>query len=164
MLTISHRMPVYILNALYLAPLTIWTYLNYGRPMPPGSKQKPSCHQKEDIESRGESGPECHQDQGGHDIGMSPKGIEGSDHDMSSHCHMHHGSSDRPIFATITVAVCHCGAGCLLGDIVGEWLLYGAGITIQGRSLWAEYLIGKLSSLSFFVSLKQERILTLNTC
>lgn len=66
----------------------------------------------------------------------------GEHHDMSSHAHMHHGSGDRPMFATITVAVCHCGAGCLLGDIVGEWLVYGAGISINGRDLWAEYLIG----------------------
>src|SRR6266511_6243699 len=29
------RIPVYILNALYLAPLTLWTYLNYGRPGKP---------------------------------------------------------------------------------------------------------------------------------
>ena len=57
-------------------------------------------------------------------------GREGAHDDMSSHARMHHGSSDRPMFATITIAVCHCGAGCLLGDVVGEWLVYGAGISI----------------------------------
>lgn len=45
------------------------------------------------------------------------------------------------MFATLTVAVCHCGAGCVLGDIIGEWIVYGAGITIKGQMLWASYLI-----------------------
>ena len=48
------------------------------------------------------------------------------------------------MFATVTVGVCHCGAGCLLGDIVGEWLVYGTGAQIRGRMLWAEFLIGTL--------------------
>lgn len=34
------RIPVYVLNALYLAPITLWTYFNYGRP--PTAKLKPS--------------------------------------------------------------------------------------------------------------------------
>ena len=54
-----------------------------------------------------------------------------------------HGGGERPMFATITVAVCHCGAGCVLGDIIGEWLVYGTGAAINGRMLWAEYLIGR---------------------
>ena len=55
-----------------------------------------------------------------------------------------HSSNESPIFATITVAVCHCGAGCVLGDIVGEWLVYGTGATINGRMLWVEYLVAEL--------------------
>jgi hypothetical protein len=48
------------------------------------------------------------------------------------------------MFATLTVAACHCGAGCLLGDIVGEWLVYGTDAKINGQSLWVEYLVGTL--------------------
>jgi hypothetical protein len=33
---------------------------------------------------------------------------------------MHMPSANQPMFPTVTIAVCHCGAGCLLGDIVGE--------------------------------------------
>ena len=119
---ISGRIPVYILNALYLAPLTLWTYLNYGRPSKP-SKDSGS------VESH-----HMHHDEHGHG---------GSEEEMSGHEH-YHMSSDRPMFATVTVAVCHCGAGCLLGDIIGEWLVYGTGAQISGRVLWAEYLIGML--------------------
>jgi hypothetical protein len=65
-------------------------------------------------------------------------------HEMSGHEHHHHMSAERPMFATVTVGVCHCGAGCLLGDIVGEWLVYGTGAQIRGHTLWAEFLIGTM--------------------
>lgn len=48
------------------------------------------------------------------------------------------------MFATVTVAVCHCGAGCVIGDIIGEWIVYGTAVSINGRSLWPAYLIGEL--------------------
>jgi hypothetical protein len=37
-------------------------------------------------------------------------------------------------------AVTHCGAGCTLGDIIGEWWIYGAG-WIAGSMLGAEYVV-----------------------
>ena len=62
----------------------------------------------------------------------------------------HRGNGERPMFATITIAVLHCGAGCVLGDIVGEWLVYGTGAAIKGWTLGAEYLKGEcLLSLMF---------------
>jgi hypothetical protein len=57
-------------------------------------------------------------------------------------------SADRPIFATITIATCHCGAGCVLGDIVGEWLVYRTGVTIGGSMLYAAFIIGGSASIT----------------
>lgn len=121
--------PVYIINALYLWPITLWTYLKYGRPSKP---------EKED--SHPEAGMK-------HDSQGSDKEMGEGEHDMHE-MHHHHGS-DRPMFATVTIGVCHCGAGCVLGDIVGEWLVYGtnAGIGSPPRLLWTEYLVGKDPSL-----------------
>lgn len=116
--------PVYTINALYLWPITLWTYLRYGRPSKPEK-------QKEDHEHGMKHG--CHD----HDSSDMAK----SGHEM----HEMHDGSDRPMFATVTIGVCHCGAGCVLGDIVGEWLVYGtnAGIGSPPRLLWTEYLVGK---------------------
>lgn len=69
--------------------------------------------------------------------------------DKSGH-EKYHISSDRHMFATVTVSVCYCGAGCLLDDIVGEWLVYGIDIKIRGRMLWAEFLIGALPRVLYF--------------
>jgi hypothetical protein len=59
-------------------------------------------------------------------------------HEMSMHdIHMHDmGGPPRPLWATILIGVSHCGAGCVIGDLVGEWLVFGTGITINGRDIW----------------------------
>jgi hypothetical protein len=76
------------------------------------------------------------------------------DHAGMDHSVMHHGamhnmhmpSPDQPMFPTVTIAVCHCGAGCLLGDIVGEWLVFGTNATLGGKSIGPEFLIGIVPS------------------
>lgn len=178
------RIPVYTINALYLWPITLWTYLNYGRPpkVNQGDSMSPqSAHHPPHGEAGGETGnehftaggersaaggmashdPDRHHDQdrgssGSEDttadrVEQSAEEEKGTDeHASHSHHRRHghsHGDSERPMFATITVAVCHCGAGCVLGDIIGEWLVFGTSATINGRTLWPEYLIGKLRSI-----------------
>lgn len=37
--------------------------------------------------------------------------------------------------------VTHCGAGCTLGDIVAEWLVFATGFTLAGSVLYANYLV-----------------------
>ncbi|EJT98825.1 hypothetical protein DACRYDRAFT_110713 [Dacryopinax primogenitus] len=256
--------PVYILNALYLAPITLWTYLNWGRPPKPlaanhinetdrdtklvdAEKGEPHAHMHMTHEGQNMHGPAGHADDEGHgfDVGQadpvhhtdhdlhsmtahhehSPRyetnhqgsqidthsvhdmgdhtshnmskheahdmynptlNVIVSGHDMSKHAdhnlglqadhktddpldqdklkharhdvnphgghnisqHMHM-MDERPMFATITIAVCHCGAACLLGDIVGEWLVWGVGAQINGRSIWAEWLVDYAFALVF---------------
>lgn len=52
-------------------------------------------------------------------------------------------NADRPMVATITIATCHCGAGCVLGDLVGERLIYRLDATIGGSMLYAAFIVGK---------------------
>lgn len=162
----SDRIPVYVLNALYLAPITLWTYLKHGRPARVrsdyepiggvGEEQRYRDHEDHgtDVESaRNEGDPsnrnEEHQPMSGHGHTHPDPG----DHHMSGHSHMQHSAGDRPMFATITIAVCHCGAGCLLGDIVGEWFVYWTGLEIDGSEMWAEFLAGQCASVPIFQSM-----------
>lgn len=46
---------------------------------------------------------------------------------------------DKPRWATTTVGVMHCGAGCTLGDIIAETGIFLLGITIAGEAIWAEF-------------------------
>lgn len=122
--------PVYVINALYLWPITLWVYVKYGRPPPP--------------QNHGETGTkEAHQPPTANTSGTRGEMKQGVGNE-EQHGHEHHQKgSGRPMFATVTVGVCHCGAGCVLGDIVGEWLVYGTNAAFGSppRLLWAEMLV-----------------------
>lgn len=44
-----------------------------------------------------------------------------------------------PRWVVLGKAVSHCGAGCTLGDIAGEWLVAGLGLMIAGKGLLADF-------------------------
>ena len=41
----------------------------------------------------------------------------------------------------IAVSAGHCGAGCALGDVVGDWVVFAGSITIAGAALWPGYVL-----------------------
>lgn len=140
---------MYVVNALYLWPITLWTYIQYGRPPKPVRKGDDIHPEAAHHPVHAQGGEEARQEHDHHDS-----------RDEHGHHNHPHGDSSRPMFATVTVAVCHCGAGCVIGDIIGEWLVYGTNATINGRTLWPEYLIGK----RLFVHLHPSRTSFRLTC
>ena len=56
------------------------------------------------------------------------------------------------MWVTILAGVFHCGAGCVLGDLVGEWLVYGTDAKINGQMLWPELLIDYAFALLFGIA------------
>ena len=46
--------------------------------------------------------------------------------------------SEREGFA---ISATHCGAGCALGDVIGEWIVFAGTLTILGSALWPGYLL-----------------------
>ncbi|KAL9608952.1 MAG: hypothetical protein Q9167_006236 [Letrouitia subvulpina] len=179
--------PVYVINALYLWPITFWTYVRFGRPEQPtpldnttgshcaahdhGHHHVSSTRGSNDIKNHHTHGsPEPpvpgaetahhHHDHENHDHSSAASSSDSHksqtmrdeervvSHQHHDH-HHHHSTLQRSLFATITIAVTHCGAGCVLGDIVGEWLIYGTGATIAGRELYAAFLIDFAFALVF---------------
>ena len=47
----------------------------------------------------------------------------------------------RPFWQTVAIGVSHCGAGCTLGDIVGEVVVFLVGVTLFGARLGAMYAV-----------------------
>lgn len=161
---LCRRIPVYIINALYLWPLTLWTYLNYGRPPPYNPLEKVlsshCAHSAPDASPVSHCGHHSSQARGGGENGTGHcaslqmndpnASVDRKDSDAQStkpehgeHACHNHGAGTRPIFVTLTIAICHYGAGCVIGDVIGEWIIYGTSATINGRSLWPAYLVGK---------------------
>jgi hypothetical protein len=44
-----------------------------------------------------------------------------------------------PRWTVLANAVSHCGAGCTIGDIGGEWLVFAFSLMIAGESLYADF-------------------------
>lgn len=64
---------------------------------------------------------------------MGKEKAKGKEHDRKG--------PKKPFWQQVAVAVTHCGAGCTLGDIVGEWLVFAFGWTLFGDKLYAEMLV-----------------------
>jgi hypothetical protein len=47
---------------------------------------------------------------------------------------------DYPFSVSVGISDTHCGAGCAIGDVISEWVLFGVGATIAGVTLWPEYI------------------------
>ncbi|MFG2260949.1 DUF4396 domain-containing protein [Streptomyces mirabilis] len=47
----------------------------------------------------------------------------------------------QPRWIGSATAVSHCGAGCVLGDIGGEWLVRASGMNLAGKPIHADFLL-----------------------
>jgi hypothetical protein len=52
-----------------------------------------------------------------------------------------HSERSEPSVWQVAVGTSHCGAGCMLADVLCEFVIAAAGITLFGSVLWAEYAI-----------------------
>ncbi len=57
-----------------------------------------------------------------------------------------------PSWCPITVSDTHCGAGCALGDIVGESAVFAAGWTLWGEKLYADYVVTLILAWTFGIA------------
>jgi hypothetical protein len=54
--------------------------------------------------------------------------------------HKHQHGKERPFWQKAWTGVTHCGAGCTLGDIIAEWIVFFTGFTLLGSRLAGSYL------------------------
>jgi divalent metal cation (Fe/Co/Zn/Cd) transporter len=46
-----------------------------------------------------------------------------------------------PFTVQVALATSHCGAGCMIADVLTEFAIAGAGLTLFGSPLWTSYLL-----------------------
>lgn len=63
--------------------------------------------------------------------------------------HTRHSKKHLPNWVNIYISSTHCGAGCGLADIIGEWGIYWIGISFWGHTIWASYFIDFGLALAF---------------
>ncbi len=163
---------MYPINSCYMGPLSLYLYFKYGRAEKPRRSRKRLISDQEKNRagtslgedavttenSNGLDGPtfehmahdmERHDHQHQDHTMMHGDHDHGNSHNMHSMKHMHMIDPNRPTWATVLIGVSHCGAGCVLGDLVGEWLVYGTGVSINGQMLWPALLIDYAFALLF---------------
>ncbi|MCY0386678.1 DUF4396 domain-containing protein [Robbsia sp. Bb-Pol-6] len=47
---------------------------------------------------------------------------------------------EKPMWQATFVGASHCGAGCAVGDFIGDWFAFGLGMTVFGSLLGGTYL------------------------
>lgn len=60
--------------------------------------------------------------------------------------------SRRPRWSSVAVSVSHCGAGCVLGDVIAEFVVFAVGATVAGQALFAEYVGDYVLAISFGIA------------
>jgi hypothetical protein len=152
----------------------MYLYFKYGRAKRPGQamNHEHAHHEhmhhgkqeEEAIESRPDSTVHDGHSEHAHRDGSANQHVE-TDHSQIDHSKMDHSQMDHPVdhpkhhthimppnipsWATILISVSHCGAGCVLGDLVGEWLVFGTGFTIHNSDTWPCLLIDYAFALLF---------------
>jgi Domain of unknown function (DUF4396) len=65
--------------------------------------------------------------------------------------HMEH-MKKQPFWKSIFTSSTHCGAGCVLGDIIGAPIVFAAGWTLLGMRLFADYAVEFLLAYCFGIA------------
>jgi hypothetical protein len=127
---------VYPITALYFGPLALAFYWRWAR-----AARRPAAAPA--SVSR-ESAPRRAMAPAGDGQGMH--GVGHSDEDMAGERVAGRtggppsGKRGKPGWAVMATEVSHCGSGCVLGDVISEFVIFALALTIAGTTLWAEYI------------------------
>lgn len=105
---------VWILTALWGSYLALWAYYKFG-------KSAPMDDMKMDDGMGDMPIPE-----------MDMKGMDMGNMEMGA---------GRPHWQSVALSALHCGAGCTLADVIGEWLTNYIPVTIAGSQLWGNWAL-----------------------
>lgn len=88
-----------------------------------------------------------------------PRGVEGMDgmDGMDGMSDMP-GMKGRPRWQSVVLSTLHCGAGCTLADIVGEWFLFFVPVAIGGSILAGTWVVDYLLALAFGIGFQYAAI------
>jgi hypothetical protein len=68
------------------------------------------------------------------------------------HEHPPHGHAGGSMWQATFKGATHCGAGCALGDFIGDWIVVASGFALFCSSLGARYLVGFVLAYLFGIA------------
>lgn len=141
---------VWILTALWGSYLALWAYNKFGQGAPMkmgGGEMKMDMSDMKGMEMSDMKG-------------MSMSGMKDMNMDMS----MGDMSMNRPHWQSVALSALHCGAGCTLADIIGEWFTNYIPVTVAGSQLIGNWVLDFILALiigvyfQFYAIREMERI------
>ena len=113
---------VWILTALWGSYLALWAYNKFGRSVPMK------------VEDDG-----MKMDMSGMKDNMAM--------DMAMPGEMSMKGMQRPYWQSVALSALHCGAGCTLADIIGEWFTNYVPVTVAGSQLFGNWVLDFILAL-----------------
>jgi hypothetical protein len=116
---IKHPQQMWVMNivwpvtALYFSVIAVWFYFRAGRRMTREAMHAPMHGMRE-----------MHGEQGRETSAQAP--------------HISSGAIN-PTFTQVAISASHCGAGCVVGDVIAEFAVFSLGMTMLGVALYASY-------------------------
>lgn len=135
---------VWVLTALWGSYLALWAYLKFGREKK--CIEKPTMKMDNDSMDMSDMKDMDKMDMKGMDMGdtksmdmSSTKNMSNMMPEMNMKQHSH--------WQSIALSALHCGAGCTLADILGEWFTYHYPITIGSSQLVGSWIFDFILAL-----------------
>ena len=127
---------VWILSALWGSYLALWAYNKFGRSSP--------MKAEDDGMKMDMSGMKDMSDMKGMDMsGMK----DNMAMDMAMPGEMSMQGMQRPYWQSVALSALHCGAGCTLADIIGEWFTNYVPVTVAGSQLFGNWVLDFILAL-----------------
>ncbi len=61
-------------------------------------------------------------------------------------------SEKKPFWQSVFVGSTHCGAGCSIGDVLAEWVVFLSGITLAGSVLYTNFTFDFIAAYLFGIA------------
>ena len=97
--------------------------------------------------------------------GMDMSGMKDNmEMDMAMQGEMSMQGMQRPYWQSVALSALHCGAGCTLADIIGEWFTNYVPVTVAGSQLFGNWVLDFILALmigvyfQFYAIREMERI------
>lgn len=127
---------VWILSALWGSYLALWAYNKFGRSVP--------MKVEDDGTKMDMSGMKDMSDMKGMDMSGMKDNME---MDMAMQGEMSMQGMQRPYWQSVALSALHCGAGCTLADIIGEWFTNYVPVTVAGSQLFGNWVLDFILAL-----------------
>lgn len=149
---------VWPITALYFGPVAVFAYNKLGREASLSMQRSMqiSMHETEQGMARDEAQsetPSATREMVGSGVGESNQRPHQESAGTTAHGgsavervgehqgeHQMHGPR-HPFWQTVWVEATHCGAGCTLGDLIAEWVIFLVAVKIAGMDYWPEMLL-----------------------